>query len=81
MFSPLMAAPQPDWPPNSLATGFPFYDQAEHRQEIDPDLERFLDAGPPPVVFTLGSSAVQQPGTFTTRVLLQFGALGVVRSF
>jgi rhamnosyltransferase subunit B len=64
MFSPVLAAPQPDWPPNTLATGFPFYDQAEHGQEIDPELERFLDAGPPPVVFTLGSSAVQQPGRF-----------------
>jgi UDP:flavonoid glycosyltransferase YjiC (YdhE family) len=64
LFSPLMAAPQPDWPPHALATGFPFYDQAEHGQGIHPDLERFLDAGPPPVVFTLGSSAVQKAGNF-----------------
>ena len=76
MFSPLMAAPQPDWPPNSLATGFPFYDQAEHGQEIDPDLERFLDAGPPPVVFTLGSSAVQQPGRFYHESLAAIRSLG-----
>jgi UDP:flavonoid glycosyltransferase YjiC (YdhE family) len=64
MFSPLLASPQPDWPANTLATGFPFYDHAEHGQGIDPDLERFLDAGPPPVVFTLGSSAVQTAGNF-----------------
>jgi UDP:flavonoid glycosyltransferase YjiC (YdhE family) len=76
MFSPLMAAPQPDWPPNSLATGFPFYDQAEHGQEIDPELERFLDAGPPPVVFTLGSSAVQQPGRFYHESLSAIRSLG-----
>jgi rhamnosyltransferase subunit B len=76
MFSPLMAAPQPDWPPNSLATGFPFYDRAEHRQEIDPDLERFLDAGPPPVVFTLGSSAVHHPGRFYHESLAAIRSLG-----
>jgi UDP:flavonoid glycosyltransferase YjiC (YdhE family) len=64
MFSPLMEAPQPDWPAQTVVTGFPFYDQAEHGQGIDPELERFLDAGPPPVVFTLGSSAVQAAGRF-----------------
>jgi UDP:flavonoid glycosyltransferase YjiC (YdhE family) len=64
LFSSLMAEPQPDWPPHTLVTGFPFYDHAEHGQGIDPDLQRFLDAGPPPVVFTLGSSAVQRAGDF-----------------
>jgi hypothetical protein len=38
MFSPLMAALQPDWPAQTLITGFPFYDQAEHGQGIDPDV-------------------------------------------
>jgi UDP:flavonoid glycosyltransferase YjiC (YdhE family) len=57
-------------------TGFPFYDQAEHGQEIDPDLERFLDAGTPPVVFTLGSSAVQQPGSFYHESLAAIQSLG-----
>ena len=76
MFSSLLAAPQPDWPPNTLATGFPFYDQAEHGQEIDPDLERFLDTGPPPVIFTLGSSAVQQPGRFYQESLAAIRSLG-----
>jgi UDP:flavonoid glycosyltransferase YjiC (YdhE family) len=64
LFSPLIGEPQPDWPAQTLATGFPFYDQAKHGQEIDRDLERFLDAGPPPVVFTLGSSAVQKAEDF-----------------
>jgi UDP:flavonoid glycosyltransferase YjiC (YdhE family) len=64
LFSPLMAAPQPDWPAQTLVTGFPFYDQAEHGQGIDSDVEPFLDSGPPPVMFTLGSSAVQTAGNF-----------------
>jgi rhamnosyltransferase subunit B len=64
MFSRVMAEPQPDWPVQARAIGFPFYDQAEHGQELDGELARFLDSGPPPVVFTLGSSAVFDPGTF-----------------
>ena len=31
---------------------------------LQPDLEEFLDAGPPPVVFTLGTSAVAAAGSF-----------------
>jgi rhamnosyltransferase subunit B len=64
MFSRLMAEPQPDWPPQARVIGFPYYDQAEHGQELDPQLDRFLNAGPPPVVFTLGSAAVLAAGNF-----------------
>lgn len=64
LFSRVMAEPQPDWPRQALVTGFPFYDQEEHGQALDPELQHFLDAGPPPVVFTLGSSAVFDAGTF-----------------
>ena len=76
LFSPLLAAPQPDWPPNTIVTGFPFYDQAEHGQRLDPDLDRFLDAGSPPVVFTLGSSAVQSAGNFYPESLAAVRRLG-----
>jgi UDP:flavonoid glycosyltransferase YjiC (YdhE family) len=76
LFSPLMGAPQPDWPPQTLVTGFPFYDQAEHGQGIDPDLERFLAAGSPPVVFTLGSSAVHRAGDFYHESLAAIRRLG-----
>jgi UDP:flavonoid glycosyltransferase YjiC (YdhE family) len=76
MFSPLMGEPQPDWPAQTLITGFPFYDQAEHGQGLDPDLERFLDAGAPPVVFTLGSSAVHRAGDFYHESLAAVWRLG-----
>ena len=56
MFSPLLAPPQDDWPANTVVTGAVSYD-AVHGG-MPPELEEFLDAGPPPVVFTLGSSAV-----------------------
>lgn len=61
MFSPLLGWPQPDWPANARVTGFAFYD----RHEPMPDtLRAFLERGEPPIVFTLGSAAVFDPGLF-----------------
>jgi rhamnosyltransferase subunit B len=59
LFSRVLAAPQRDWPPNTIVTGFPFYDRRDFLDETETgeDLWQFLDAGPPPIVFTLGSSA------------------------
>ncbi|HEY3103131.1 MAG TPA: glycosyltransferase, partial [Pyrinomonadaceae bacterium] len=59
LFSRLMAAPQPDWPPNTTVTGFAFYDRRDFfgETEMPTGLVQFLDNGPPPIVFTLGSSA------------------------
>src|SRR6185503_9426046 len=55
--SALFAQPQPDWPPQARVTGFAFYD-GRNELAMPPELTRFLDEGPPPIVFTLGSSAV-----------------------
>ena len=57
MFSKLFGAPQPDWPPHTVVTGFCFYD-GDHDSPFPSELSGFLDSGPPPIVFTLGSSAV-----------------------
>ena len=57
LFSRVFAQPQPDWPPQTEITGFCFYD-GRHETQMPDELERFLEAGPPPIVFTLGSSAV-----------------------
>jgi UDP:flavonoid glycosyltransferase YjiC (YdhE family) len=76
LFSRVMAEPQPDWPPRTLITGFTFYDQFDHGQGLDPDLQRFLDAGPAPIVFTLGSAAVMQAGTFYKESLAAVRHLG-----
>lgn len=62
MFSKLLGAPQPDWPPHVRVTGFPFYD--EEHQTLPAELEQFLAAGPAPLVFTLGSAAVMTAGSF-----------------
>ena len=57
LFSKVMATPQPDWPPQTIITGFPFYDQKDETG-LSPELKDFLDAGPPPIIFTLGSTAI-----------------------
>jgi rhamnosyltransferase subunit B len=63
LFSPVIAPLQPDWAANTVVTGFTFYD-ARQSQELSPELQQFLDAGTPPIVFTLGSAAVYTPGSF-----------------
>jgi rhamnosyltransferase subunit B len=64
LFSRCLGVPQPDWPSNTIQTGFVYYDQAGTREGLSPELGAFLDAGEPPIVFTLGSAAVHDPGDF-----------------
>jgi rhamnosyltransferase subunit B len=62
LFSRVIGSPQPDWTANTLVTGFPFYD--ESGSSLTPELAQFLDEGEPPIIFTLGSSAVWDAGHF-----------------
>lgn len=81
LFSRVMAEPQPDWPPNSRVTGFLFHDAGIGGDTLSPELQRFLDAGPPPVVFTLGTSAVMAAGNFyreSTRAAALLGRRAVL---
>lgn len=64
MFSSVLAKPQPDWVANTVVTGFTFYDGSQDGTKLAPELRQFLDAGKPPIVFTLGSAAVLDPGNF-----------------
>ncbi len=59
LFSGVLAKPQPDWPRNTRVAGFAFYDRRDFFGETETPaaLLEFLQAGPPPIVFTLGSSA------------------------
>jgi rhamnosyltransferase subunit B len=80
LFSTAIAKPQPDWPPQTRVTGFPFYDRRDRagdEERLDPNLLKFLDAGEPPVVFTLGSSAVYVAGDFYEQSLAAARAAGV----
>jgi UDP:flavonoid glycosyltransferase YjiC (YdhE family) len=77
MFSRAFAEPQPDWPPRVHVCGFPFLDEDFGGSTgLDPALAAFLDAGPAPIVFTLGSSAVHTAGDFYTQAAVAASRLG-----
>jgi rhamnosyltransferase subunit B len=65
LFSKHFMAPAPDFPQPFTQCGFPFYDQQDARSTtLPPQLEQFLNGGEAPIVFTLGTSAVLDPGRF-----------------
>lgn len=72
-FPAWFAAPQPDWPPNTVCTGFPRM-PASGRQ-LDPELRRFIDGGDAPLVVTPGS-AMAHGGGFIGRALDAAHAMG-----
>ncbi len=74
LFSSLLGQPQPDWPANTLVTGFCYYDADKGNPRLPDHLEQFLQAGPPPIVFTLGSAAVMAAGHF-----YEYGARAIQR--
>jgi rhamnosyltransferase subunit B len=79
-FSEYFAKPQQDWPPHVTTTGFISYDKRGEgfgASSSGGSLARFLDSGAPPVLFTLGSSAVMNPGSFYQESLAAAQALGM----
>lgn len=75
LFSRFFCPPRPDWPKSATITGFPFWD--EEALGLSEELVRFLDEGDPPVVFTLGSTAVEAPGDFYRESLEAASRLGL----
>jgi UDP:flavonoid glycosyltransferase YjiC (YdhE family) len=63
LYSRHFATPPPDWSAEKKVAGFCFYDPP-NVTAIAPEIEKFLTEGEPPVLFTLGSTAVQNPGSF-----------------
>ena len=55
LFPDWFAAVQPDWPPQTRLTGFPLYDEGD-ATPLAAELDRWLDAGEPPVVFAPGTA-------------------------
>ena len=80
LFPDWFGAPQPDWPPRTHLTGFPLFD-GSFAGELPPDAESFLAAGPPPVVFTTGSSDYQDGERYyreSVRACVESGRRGVL---
>jgi rhamnosyltransferase subunit B len=64
LFSKVLGAPQPDWHQPTVQTGFAFYDGKKDTGKMPEGLLEFLQAGEPPIVFTLGSAAVWDARNF-----------------
>jgi UDP:flavonoid glycosyltransferase YjiC (YdhE family) len=73
LYPALLGAAQPDWPPHVHLCGF-----ARYAQPSAPDaaLKAFLAAGEPPLVFSLGSTAVHAGAAFLRESLQAAQALG-----
>lgn len=69
LFSRVLAEPQADWPPNTVLCGFSRYDGNPPDAELAAKLERYLGAGSPPIVFTLGSSVSMYATNFFTAAI------------
>ncbi len=77
LFSSLLAPPQVDWPnpyvqcdPSSLGPSLV-------NRSVDHELKDFLESGPPPVVFTLGSVSRVDPRDFYDVALKVVAKLGI----
>jgi rhamnosyltransferase subunit B len=75
LVSDAFAQKQPDYPPQTVITGFAFYDATDQRPPSS-ELIRFLEAGDPPVLFTLGSAAVWVADDFYQTSIDAVRALG-----
>ena len=55
LFPDWYAAVQPDWPPQTRLTGFPLYGEGD-AAPVTPELDKWLAAGEPPMVFAPGTA-------------------------
>ncbi len=56
LFPDWFASPQPDWPPQTQLTSFVYYDKQNGNEDIPDELNKFLSAGSPPIIFTSGTA-------------------------
>lgn len=77
LYSPLLSPRQGDAAPNFDVIGYAAYDsETGGPSALAPELEAFLQAGPAPLAFTLGSAAVNIPGDFYVESLKAARRLG-----
>ncbi len=77
-YSAYFAPPPADAPDRAKVVGFPVFDSASGLDEaLSPALARFLDDGPPPLVFTLGTFAVRGAGAFYDQAAAVAARLGL----
>lgn len=79
LYSEHFAPRPPDWSAEKRLAGFCFYDPPG--VALAPEIESFLQRGDAPVLFTLGSTAVQNPGVFyesAVEALVGLGLRGIL---
>lgn len=82
-WDPALGPPQPDWPARTVQAGFLFHDtlgEGDDTPGLPASLESFLESGSEPVCWTLGTSAVMDPGLFwesAARACARLGVRGV----
>ncbi len=75
LFDGVLAASQSDWPRHTTVCGAALYDGTQMDEAARTELDAFLAAGAPPIVFALGSSAVWIAGDFWERAIAAARAL------
>ena len=75
LYSEHFASRPPDWSAEKRLAGFCFFDPPG--ATLPPEIEAFLDQGEPPILFTLGSVAVQKPGAFFQSAVEALQTLGL----
>ncbi len=63
LFSPLLSAQSSHWERLEIV-GHTFHDRIPGAHALDPEIEAFLNAGAPPLVFTLGSFVARQRAAY-----------------
>ncbi len=76
LYSEHFAPGPPDWSAEKRYAGFCYYDPP-NAVALPPEMEKFLSRGAPPVLFTLGSTAVQHPGDFYQHAIEAVESLGL----
>ena len=75
LFPEFFARPQTDWPSAVFQTGHPFFEQPVNPEQ-EKKIAEFRAAGPPPLVFTLGSAMVHAAKNFYELAAAALPALG-----
>jgi UDP:flavonoid glycosyltransferase YjiC (YdhE family) len=76
LFDPVLARPQPDWPAHTTLCGAALHEGVAADAVTTGELQRFLDSGAPPIVFTLGSAAVHVARDYWGEVIAATQRLG-----
>lgn len=75
LFSAVFAQPKIDWHKQIEICGFTFYD-SQNEANIPSEFLDFLESGDPPIVFTLGSAAINIAGDFYIESVIAARKLG-----